>query len=86
MLRERRVGFCNVDQPLIGRSLKPSEKSTAAVGYVRLHGRRCDTWFSDDPAVPSFERYGNIAVARQISMRARCENRIFSRMRPKGLE
>jgi uncharacterized protein YecE (DUF72 family) len=57
MLRERGVGFCNVDQPLIGRSLKPSEKSTAAVGYVRLHGRRYDTWFSDDPAVPSFERY-----------------------------
>jgi uncharacterized protein YecE (DUF72 family) len=57
MLRERGVGFCNVDQPLIGRSLKPSEKSTAAVGYVRLHGRRYDTWFSDDPKVPAFERY-----------------------------
>jgi uncharacterized protein YecE (DUF72 family) len=27
------------------------------VGYVRLHGRRYDTWFSHDPAVPSFERY-----------------------------
>jgi uncharacterized protein YecE (DUF72 family) len=33
MLRECGVGFCNLDQPLIGRSLKPSEKGTAGVGY-----------------------------------------------------
>ncbi len=57
MLRERGVGFCNIDQPLIGRSLKPSDRATSAVGYVRLHGRRYDTWFSDDPEVPSSERY-----------------------------
>ncbi|MGH9561557.1 MAG: DUF72 domain-containing protein, partial [Terracidiphilus sp.] len=36
MLRERGVGFCNIDQPLIGRSIKPSERATAPVGYVRL--------------------------------------------------
>ena len=46
-----------MDQPVLGRSLKPSEKSTGPVGYVRLHGRRYDTWFSDDPKVPAFERY-----------------------------
>jgi uncharacterized protein YecE (DUF72 family) len=57
LLHERRVGFCNIDQPLIGKSLKPSERSTAGVGYVRLHGRRYDTWFSDDPASPPSERY-----------------------------
>jgi uncharacterized protein YecE (DUF72 family) len=27
------------------------------VGYVRLHGRRYDTWFSDDPETPAHERY-----------------------------
>jgi len=57
LLREHEVGFCNIDQPVIGRSLKPSGRTTAAVGYVRLHGRRYDTWFSDDPATPPEERY-----------------------------
>ncbi len=57
LLRERSVGFCNIDQPVIGRSLKPSERATAGVGYVRLHGRRYDTWFTDDPATPPEERY-----------------------------
>jgi uncharacterized protein YecE (DUF72 family) len=56
-LRARGVGFCNIDQPVIGRSLKPSERTTGSVGYVRLHGRRYDTWFSDDPETPAFERY-----------------------------
>lgn len=57
MLHERGVGFCNIDQPVIGRSLKPTERTTGAVGYIRLHGRRYDTWFSDDPELPSHERY-----------------------------
>lgn len=39
------VGFCNIDQPLIGRSLAPTEHVTAAIGYVRLHGRNYDQWF-----------------------------------------
>ena len=56
-LHARDVGFCNIDQPVIGRSLKPSERTTSRVGYVRLHGRRYDTWFSDDPATPPHERY-----------------------------
>jgi uncharacterized protein YecE (DUF72 family) len=57
MLHTSGIGFCNIDQPVIGRSLKPTERSTARVGYVRLHGRRYDTWFSDDPLVPPSERY-----------------------------
>jgi len=40
------VGFCNIDQPVIGRSIGPSERATAAVGYVRLHGRNYEQWFS----------------------------------------
>jgi uncharacterized protein YecE (DUF72 family) len=57
MLHERGVGFCNIDQPVIGRSMKPTERSTARVGYIRMHGRRYDTWFSDDPTSPPAERY-----------------------------
>ena len=65
LLREHNAGFCNIDQPIIGRSLGPldaksllpDEKSSTPIGYVRLHGRRYDTWFSDDPKLPSHERY-----------------------------
>jgi uncharacterized protein YecE (DUF72 family) len=57
ILHSRGIGFCNIDQPVIGRSLKPTERSTSQIGYVRLHGRRYDTWFSDDPLVPASERY-----------------------------
>jgi uncharacterized protein YecE (DUF72 family) len=47
LLREHRAGFCNVDQPIIGRSLEPSAEVTSEIGYVRLHGRRYDTWFAN---------------------------------------
>src|SRR5271165_3328334 len=39
------VGFCNIDQPLLGRSLGPTEHVTSRVGYVRLHGRNYEHWF-----------------------------------------
>lgn len=45
LLKEHRAGFCNIDQPVIGRSLEPSAEVTSEIGYVRLHGRRYDTWF-----------------------------------------
>ncbi|MFZ0640004.1 MAG: DUF72 domain-containing protein [Candidatus Acidiferrales bacterium] len=57
MLRNRGIGLCNIDQPLIGRSVRPSERATSDIGYVRLHGRRYDTWFADDPEIPRYERY-----------------------------
>jgi uncharacterized protein YecE (DUF72 family) len=48
-LAERNVGFCNIDQPVIGRSLKPGERATSPVGYVRLHGRNYKEWFRERP-------------------------------------
>jgi uncharacterized protein YecE (DUF72 family) len=71
MLHERAVGFCNIDQPVIGRSLKPSERATAPVGYVRLHGRRYDTWFTDDPETPSHERYNYLYSESELEPWAR---------------
>jgi uncharacterized protein YecE (DUF72 family) len=51
---QKNVGFCNIDQPLLGRSLAPTEHVTGAIGYVRLHGRNYENWFadhaSDDPS------------------------------------
>ncbi len=46
MLRDLGVGFCNIDQPVIGRSLAPSSQATAPIGYVRLHGRNYERWFT----------------------------------------
>jgi uncharacterized protein YecE (DUF72 family) len=66
LLRERHTGFCNIDQPIIGRSLEPSSESTSPVGYVRLHGRRYDTWFSDDPASPAHERYNYLYSVEEL--------------------
>ncbi len=65
-LAERGVGFCNIDQPVMGRSLKPSERATGPVAYVRLHGRRYDTWFSDDPSVPPSERYNYLYSGMEL--------------------
>lgn len=46
-LARRGAGFCNIDQPLIGRSLAPTGKTTGPVGYVRLHGRNYGDWFRE---------------------------------------
>jgi uncharacterized protein YecE (DUF72 family) len=37
------------------------------VGYIRLHGRRYDTWFSDDPEIPSHERYNYLYSAEELT-------------------
>jgi uncharacterized protein YecE (DUF72 family) len=66
LLRERGLGFCNIDQPVIGKSLEPSARATGPVGYVRLHGRRYDTWFSDDETTASFERYNYLYSEEEL--------------------
>ena len=45
-LRDQGVAFCNIDQPVIGSSLPPSEHVTVPIGYVRLHGRNYENWFT----------------------------------------
>jgi uncharacterized protein YecE (DUF72 family) len=119
LLREQGAAFCNIDQPIIGRSIEPRdfpvdgggkrqgrgaegaelrgeegvagggaksrieeefdpglpaearatpEKfSIAPVGYIRLHGRRYDTWFNDDPAMPAFERYNYLYSTEELA-------------------
>lgn len=51
---QRNIAFCNIDQPLIGRSMGATEHVTSALGYVRLHGRNYDQWFE---AENSHDRY-----------------------------
>ena len=45
---QNNVAFCNIDQPVLGKSLAPTEHVTAPIAYVRLHGRNYDQWFDSD--------------------------------------
>ncbi|MBN1223855.1 MAG: DUF72 domain-containing protein [Candidatus Aminicenantes bacterium] len=49
ILAEHRVCYVNIDQPVIGNSLKPSSIATnPEFAYVRLHGRNYRNWFKQD--------------------------------------
>lgn len=63
-LRQQRLGFCNIDQPVIGQSLKPSAIVTSRVGYFRLHGRNYKNWFRDDAGRDN--RYDYLYTAREL--------------------
>ena len=66
-LEERNIGFCNIDQPVIGQSLQASEKATAPVGYVRLHGRNYDEWFKNKEEGGSVEqRYNYLYPVKEL--------------------
>ena len=61
---QKNVSFCNIDQPLIGRSLEATEHVTAPVGYVRLHGRNYDQWFE---AEKPHDRYNYLYSAQELT-------------------
>lgn len=48
LLADCRFAFCNIDQPVIGDSIPPTEHvTTPALGYIRLHGRNRKNWFNE---------------------------------------
>jgi len=53
-LEDEGVGFVNIDQPIFGDSVRPSDAMTSPVGYVRFHGRNYQKWFAHEE---SWERY-----------------------------
>jgi uncharacterized protein YecE (DUF72 family) len=53
-LNEHDVGFVNVDQPLFGDSVKPSDIVVGPVAYARFHGRNYEKWFAHSE---TWERY-----------------------------
>jgi uncharacterized protein YecE (DUF72 family) len=61
---QQNVGFCNIDQPLLGRSLAPTEHVTGAIGYVRLHGRNYEQWFDSDNRN---DRYNYLYSMRELA-------------------
>lgn len=71
------VGFCNIDQPVLGRSLAPTEHVTATIGYVRLHGRNYEHWFVDQgsDADNRNDRYNYLYKEKELeSWKERIEN------------
>ncbi len=64
MLADLGVGFCNIDQPVIGRSVAPSDRATAPVGYVRLHGRNYEQWFTSREQTA--ERYNYLYSMQEL--------------------
>jgi uncharacterized protein YecE (DUF72 family) len=63
-LAQKNVAFCNIDQPLLGRSLAPTEHVTAPVAYVRLHGRNYEQWFT---AERPHDRYDYLYTEQQLA-------------------
>lgn len=64
-LRGMRLSFCNIDQPVLSHCLPPTAYATGPLGYVRLHGRREDTWFADN--VDAHERYNYLYSPRELT-------------------
>jgi uncharacterized protein YecE (DUF72 family) len=44
------VGFCNIDQPAVGATLRATGHVTSPTAYIRLHGRNADAWFRQGDA------------------------------------
>ncbi len=66
------VAFCNIDQPVLGHSLAPTEHVTASIAYVRLHGRNYSEWFDSDNRN---DRYNYLYKERELeSWKQRIEN------------
>jgi len=47
-LKEKGIGFCNVDEPVFRQNLKPSSYVTSPAAYVRFHGRNYQNWFQKE--------------------------------------
>jgi len=63
-LEQLNLGLCNIDQPLFKRSIKPSALTTSAVGYIRLHGRNYQSWFTENKHVG--ERYDYLYSVEEL--------------------
>ncbi len=69
---EKGVSFCNIDQPLLGRAVRPSEHVTAPIAYVRLHGRNYEQWFEHEHA---HDRYNYLYAEPELARwKGRIEN------------
>ena len=61
---EKGVSFCNIDQPALGASIRPTEHVTSRFAYVRLHGRNYEQWFEHEHA---HDRYNYLYNEQELS-------------------
>ena len=61
---EKGVSFCNIDQPALGASIRPTEHVTSRFAYVRLHGRNYEQWFEHEHA---HDRYNYLYSEQELS-------------------
>ena len=64
LIRRTRVSFCNIDQPVLGRSLAHRTRDRP-IAYVRLHGRNYDQWFDSDNRD---DRYNYLYSEKELSL------------------
>jgi len=64
LLRQRDIGFVNVDQPLFSDSVRPSAVVTGPVAYARFHGRNYQKWFAHEE---SYERYDYLYSKEELT-------------------
>src|SRR5579863_604384 len=55
ILRGLDIGWCNVDEPAFDTLMRPDERTTSTIGYVRFHGRNAAKWWRQERS--STERY-----------------------------
>ncbi len=56
-MRDRRLNWCNIDQPALKQCLGPSAHATGPVGYVRFHGRNEANWFAQEGRDARYDYY-----------------------------
>lgn len=64
LLREARVGFCNVDLPELPGLPSRTAFVTSEIAYVRLHGRNRAKWWQHDEA---WERYDYTYTIQELN-------------------
>lgn len=65
IFEENKIAFCNIDQPVIGDSLGPTNHVTdPSTGYIRLHGRNHSNWFRKEAGRDA--RYDYLYTTREI--------------------
>ncbi len=47
LLRREKIGWVNIDQPVIGDSMGPASLATTHIAYYRFHGRNYQNWFRE---------------------------------------
>jgi uncharacterized protein YecE (DUF72 family) len=48
-MREKRIGYCSVDEPLLEGLVPAFARATGPTGYVRFHGRNDKDWWQPRP-------------------------------------